>query len=122
MKSEKLELLLVILVVLLILFTYARYNQIQQSLTSDSIRSLNLRLDEMIITNKKADMQFRLYADTLRRLEEKSVFADSERKDLSAKLETLFNEVQSLKPVASASKDAGKKSVDLGSVSVKKKK
>jgi hypothetical protein len=122
MKSEKLDLLLVILVVLLILFTYARFNQIEQKMTRDKIQDLNLRMDELITTIKRSDMQFRLYGDGLRRLEEKASFADSERQVLSAKIESLFNQVQSLQTLASTSKDSGKKSVELGSISVKKKK
>ena len=121
MKSEKLELLLVILVVLLILFTYARYNQIEQRLTRDRIQDLNARLEDLITANKRSDMQFMLYADSLKMLEEKTTFADSERKDLTVKLETLSNQVQSLLPLLNAAKDA-KKSVELGSISVKKKK
>ena len=118
MKSEKVELLLVILVVLLILFTYARYNQIEQRITREKIQDLSMRLEELKTTLKKSDMQFRFYADGLKSLEAKAAFADSERKDLSAKFETLSGQIQSLQ----ALKDTAKKAVELGSISVKKKK
>jgi hypothetical protein len=122
MKSEKLELLLVILVVLLILFTYARFNQIEQRVTRDKIQDLNIQLDDLVTAIRRSDMQSRFYADSLKRLEDKTAFSDLERKDLSAKIEILSNQVQSLMPLLSAAKDSGKKSVELGAISVKKKK
>ncbi|MCX7927041.1 MAG: hypothetical protein N2606_02770 [Candidatus Omnitrophica bacterium] len=120
MKNDRLALLVVIAVMLLVILTFARFSQIEQQLTRQSIEQLNLRMDNFMNLVRTTDSKLTNYWEQTKQLEERLATVEAERTDLWQKLTRLSQDIENVRTLmAATSSDVNKQVVELGSISVK---